>query len=94
MKKIKKVKLTPIVNFNQETGQFEILLNEVGIFSSGKTKQEALNKLVDEAKDSAVEYFYNFEMYSGTPKLMEKYPYYLSIGKCKTKNEIISLLDI
>ena len=94
MKKSKKIKLTPSVNFNENTGSFEILLDEAGIFGAGKTKQEAVNKFMDEAKDSSTEFFYNLDFYSEFPKLMEKYQYFLSIGKCKSRNELIHLFHL
>jgi hypothetical protein len=94
MKKIQKLKLSPIVNFDKATNQFEILLNEVGIHGIGKSKQEAVNSLVDVVTSSTIEFFYNFELYFDSPELRRKYPYFLSFGRCKTKDDLLRVLNI
>ncbi len=94
MKKKQKVNLRPIVNFDKDTNQFEILLNEVGIQSKGKSKQEAVNSLLDVVTNSTLEFFYNFELYFDSPAFRRKYPYFLSFGRCKTKDDLLRVLNI
>jgi hypothetical protein len=94
MKITNKVNLTPAVNFDEKTGKFQVLLSEVGIFGEGSTRQDAVNNFVETAKDSSNEFFFNYEFYSGFPELMKKFPYYSSIGKCKTKRDLFKLFNL
>lgn len=92
--KAQKVKLSPIVNYDNATNQFEILLDEVGLHSRGSSKQEAVNTLVEDVKNSTLEFFYNIQLYYDLPEFRRKYPYFLSFGKCKTNDDLLEVLDL
>lgn len=92
--KTQKVKLSPTVNYDNATNQFEILLDEVGLHSKGSSKQEAVNTLVEDVKNSTLEFFYNIQLYYDLPEFRRKYPYFLSFGKCKTKDDLLEVLDL
>jgi hypothetical protein len=94
MKKSQKLTFCPIVNFDPATNQFEILLNELGMHGRGVSKQDAVDSLLDVVKDSTLEFFYNFEFYFDVPEIRKKYPYFLSFGKCKTKKDLLKVLNL
>lgn len=86
-------KFNPLLSFDEVTSQYEIALNEIGIYASGDTKDEAIKVLIDLVIDSTADYIENLELYMRTD-LRKQYPYFLRITHCKNIKELLGVLNL
>jgi hypothetical protein len=87
-------KFNPVIKFDKDTNQFEIILNEVRVYSVGATKQEAIEVMIDLLIDCTIDYFENVEHYMRIPEKSSQFPFYLRIRHCKTSDEMLRILNL
>lgn len=87
-------KFNPVMSYDEATNQHEILLEEVGIYASGETKQAALLALFDLIIDNTLEFEENKELYMRIPDMKKKFPYFLRLRHCETYNDLIQVLNL
>lgn len=84
----------PIINFDDETTQYEVILNEISVYAYGDTREEAIDMAIDIAIDITEDYFNNAEMYARIPGEKAKYPYFLRIRSCNDIDEVKKVLGL
>lgn len=87
-------KFNPTISFDEATNQYEVAIDEIGIYGSGDTKEEAIEVAVDLVIDSTNDYFDNRELYMRIPDMREKFPYYLRISHCSNIEELLEVLNL
>ena len=84
----------PVVRKDTQTGLQKITLNEIDVYGSGRTKDDAAANLLIAVINSTVEYFKNIDLNMRIYQQKIKLPYFLRIKQCKTKDEIMNLLSL
>lgn len=87
-------RFNPIINFDDETTQYEVILNEISVYAYGDTREEAIDMAIDIAIDITEDYFNNAEMYARIPGEKAKYPYFLRIRSCNDIDEVKKVLGL
>ncbi len=87
-------KFEPVVSYDKGTRQYEIMIDKIGIYGTGASKDEAISNTVDMVVDIADDYFKNVGIYARIPGEKEKYPYFLRIKNCRNKDDVIRILDL
>lgn len=87
-------KFNPTIDFDEVTEQYEVAIDEIGIYGSGDTKEEAIEVTVDLVIDSTNDYFQNKELYMRIPDMREKFPYYLRISHCNSIEDLLEVLNL
>ena len=87
-------RFNPVINFDAETNQFEAILNEINIYGCGDTKEEAIEITTDMVIDVTEDYFENAEMYARIPDQKAKYPYFLRVRSCSSRDEVKKVLGL
>jgi len=87
-------RFNPVINFDAETNQFEAILNEINIYGCGDTKEEAIEIATDMVIDITEDYFENAEMYARIPDQKAKYPYFLRVRNCSSRDEVKKVLGL
>ena len=83
----------PEISFDEVTGQHEIRLEEIGVYSCAETLEEALIELIELVIDSTEDFFEQKELYMRTNQ-RGKYPYYLRLRHCNSIKEILKVLNL
>jgi hypothetical protein len=81
-------KFHPEYIFDEESGQHEILLHEISIYSYSDTKESAEEYLLDLTEDYVEEYLSDTEKYTKFDKFRKQYPYILRLAHCNGRDEI------
>ncbi|MDX1358678.1 MAG: hypothetical protein R3232_07600 [Clostridia bacterium] len=84
----------PVVQRDTQTGLQKITLNEIDVYGSGRTKDDAADNLIIAVINSTVEYFKNIDLNMRIYEQKIKLPYYLRIKQSKTKEELRDLLSL
>lgn len=87
-------KFTPIISYDEETKQFEAIVDEINVYGCGDSKEDAIKMVLSLAISSTKDYFSNLELYMRIPEYKAKYPYYLRISKCKTLDDLEKVLNL
>lgn len=87
-------RFNPVINFDSETNQYEVILNEISIYAYGDTREEAIDMAIDMAIDITEDYFNNAEMYARIAGEKAKYPYFLRIRNCSNIDEVKKVLGL
>lgn len=87
-------KFNPEINYDVDTKQYEVILNEINVYGCGDTKEEAIQMTIDLVIDSTEEYFENRELYIRMPKYKDMLPYYLRIKHCKNTQQLMEVLNL
>ena len=69
-------------------------MNEIDVYGSGITKDDAATNLLNAVINSTVEYFNNIDLNMRIYEQKIKLPYYLKIKQSKTKDELKDLLTL
>ena len=84
----------PVVQRDTQTGLQKITLNEIDVYGSGKTKDDAAASLLNAVISSTVEYFNEINLNMRIYQQKIKLPYYLRIKQSKTKDALKELLSL
>ncbi|MDD5603027.1 MAG: hypothetical protein PHG48_02950 [Eubacteriales bacterium] len=87
-------KFESLLSYDQKTGQYEVIIDKIGIYGSGATKDEAIDNAAEMALDIADDYFRNSGLYVRLPGEREKYPYFLRIKNCRDMEEVKKILEL
>lgn len=85
---------SPLINYDDFTQQYEVIVPEIGAFGSGITKQEAINILLDNVVSLTEDYFDDIELYIRIEKYKKQYPYYLKLKSCVEKEQLLKVLGL
>lgn len=87
-------RFNPIINFDEETNQYEVILEEINIYGCGDTKEDAIEMVIDMVIDVTEDYFENSELNARIPTEKAKYPYLLRIMNCSDRTEVKEVLGL
>ncbi len=87
-------RFNPVFSYDEETKQHEIKLEEISVYASGDTQEEALKVLVDLVIDNTIEFLENKELYMRIPEMKKKFPYFLRLYHCNSLEELIGVLNL
>ena len=82
-----------IISFDEETNQYEIIINEIDVSGCGDTKEEAMEMLLENILDLKDDFFENIELYMKINEMKSKYAFFLKIKNCKTTDELITIFE-
>lgn len=82
-----------IISFDEETNQYEIIINEIDVSGCGDTKEEAMEMLLENILDLKDDFFENLDDYMQIDNMKNKYDFFLKIKNCKTTNELITIFE-
>ena len=75
-----------------ETNQYEAIVDEINVYSVGKTEDEAIDNLIDLVIGTTADYFDNIELNARIPEMKEKYGYFLRLNHCNNREEIQKMI--
>lgn len=87
-------RFNPIINFDEATNQYEVILEEINIYGCGDTKEDAIEMVIDMVIDVTKDYFENSELNARIPTEKAKYPYFLRIMNCSDRTEVKEVLGL
>ena len=87
-------KFNPSINFDKETNQYEIIINEIDAQGFGDTIEEAIEITLDNIIDLKDDFFEQIDKYIRYEKYLKQYPYYLRIKHCVSEDELIKTLGL
>ncbi len=87
-------RFSPIIDFDEETKQYEVILQEINIYGCGETVEQASEMVADMVIDATEEYFANADMYARIPDERAKYPYFLRIRSCLNREGVKKVLNL
>ena len=67
----------PIIKYDEVTKQWEVHINEIGVYSCADSKEKAIDEAVELAIDSTNEFIENKEIYLRMEKFKKLFPYYI-----------------
>ena len=91
---LEKYQFNPIVNFDEETNQYEVVFNEIDVTGCGDTKEDAITMVVENILGLKDDFFDNIELYMRIDNMKKKYPYYLRINNCTNMDELLKVLNL
>lgn len=91
---LKAYEFNPTISFDEETKQYEIALDEIKVYGSGETMEEAIKILLELVIDSMVDFFENKELYMRIPETKEMFPFFLRINHCSSVEGLIGILNL
>ena len=87
-------RFNPIINLDEDTNQYEVILQEINIYGCSETKDDAKEMVVDMVIDATKDYFANADMYARIPDERAKYPYFLRIRSCMNRDDVKKALNL
>lgn len=87
-------KFNTIINRDQETGLYEIIVEEIEAAACAETKEEAIDILIDNILALTEDYFEDIELYIRIENTKKMLPYYMRIKHCKEKAELMVVLGL
>jgi Antitoxin of toxin-antitoxin, RelE / RelB, TA system len=82
------------VYYDSVNSRYQVNLPEISVSVSGVTHSQALENAIEVARSQVVDFFANFEFYSGFPEVMAKYPYYSMLSQCASFEEWLTVLNL
>lgn len=84
----------PEINYDENTGQYEILVKEIEAEGFGDTLKEAIETLMDNVIALVDDYFEDLNKYIIFDKYKKQYPYYMKLKHCNSEKEMLKVLNI
>lgn len=87
-------KFTTNINYDDKAKQWEVAIDEIGVYSCNTNKEETIKELLDLVVDVAEDYFDNADINARIPEMRKKYPYFLRIIQCQDRDELMKVLNL
>ena len=87
-------KFNTVVQFDEATKQYEVIIDEINAAGSGGTKEEAIEVAIDNVLALTEDYFEDIELYMRIESQRKYYPYFMKIKYCKNREELIKVLNL
>ena len=84
----------PIITFDEGTGQYEAIIEEIGATGFGETLEELYEITLDNVIDLTEDFFRDIDKYIKFNKYRKQYPYYLRLKYCSTRGELLNILGL
>lgn len=84
----------PLIEKDNNKGILKISLEEINLYGSGETKEDAAASLLRAVIHETTEFFDNIDINMRIDKQKIKLPYYLKIRQCTTYDELEELLSL
>jgi len=85
---------SPLVQFDEATNQWEVIINEIGVTGCGKIREEAIEVAIDNAIMLMENFFEEIELYIRLDETKHQFPYFLRIRKCSSGEELLEVLNL
>jgi hypothetical protein len=83
-----------VINYDNSTQQYEVIVPEIGVSGFGETEQVAIDILLDNIISLTEDYFDDIELYIRIEKYKKQYPYYLKLKGCTKKEQLLKVLGL
>jgi len=87
-------KFNTVVQFDEATKQYEVIIDEINAAGSGETKEEAIEVTIDNVLALTEDYFDDIDLYMRIESQRRYYPYFMKIKHCKDREELIRVLNL
>lgn len=87
-------KFNTIIQYDEATNQYEVIIDEINAAGSGETKEEAIEITLDNVLALAEDYFEDIELYMRIETQRKYYPYFMKIKHCKDREELAKVLNL
>lgn len=87
-------KFNTIIQYDEATNQYEVIIDEINAAGSGETKEEAIEITLDNVLALAEDYFEDIELYMRIDTQRKYYPYFMKIKHCKDREELAKVLNL
>lgn len=87
-------KFNTIIQYDEATNQYEVIIDEINAAGSGDTKEEAIEIALDNILALTEDYFEDIELYMRIESQKKYYPYFMKIKHCKDREELAKVLDL
>lgn len=84
----------PIMNYNQISKHWEIIIEEIGAMEYAGSVEECVEKILDMSEAIMLDYFENIETYIISDKYIKQLPYMIKIRDCNNRDELRILMNL
>lgn len=81
-----------IVAFPEEDSSITVCVDELELYANGKNKETAVENLIEDILEYAIDFFGHPERYLKAPNRRHHFPYLLKVLMCKNSDQIKQML--